>query len=136
MPLIRVPYDPALGPIIEIEIGFPVSELPPGQPGTSQRVTLMVDTGARTTYVSKAVADALNLPVRGQRRIISSTNQTLVESYQADLWFPGTQILFCDLLVFEFMQPTNHYVGVLGRDITNTGVVHLDGRTKELALIF
>jgi len=112
---------------IEVEIGFPLALAGPGSQPASQTIALLVDTGARSTHVAKAVADALSLPIVGERPLRSSTGSVVVDIYLGDLRFRSINISYSGMRLPEFPNPSGHYQGVLGMDILNTGTLYLDG---------
>jgi hypothetical protein len=110
-------YDPSKGPIIDVEIGYPISLLRPGDQPKSMTVPLMIDTGARRTHIARQVADTLALMVYSQATIHFGTTSVVVDQYLGDLRFPTIGIAYSGRLFPNLPNPTRHFLGVLGRDM-------------------
>jgi hypothetical protein len=134
MPQLRMNYDPAKRPILDVEIGYPVGLPRPGDTPKVAMVPLLVDTGTRRTHIAKHVADSLSLMEYSQSPINFGSNSMLVDVYFGDLRFPSMNISYSGRLFPNFPNPTNDYVGVLGRDILELGSSYFDGIKKELTL--
>lgn len=139
MPLITLPYDPAVGPTIRAEIAFPRSLTSAGAPRDERRVrTLLIDSGASFSSISQGTATDLDLPVLGLRPLMSVTQQNQAPEYLADMILPiGTPPLrLDDLRVVEFPMADEQVAGLLGRDILDRGYFTLNGVARTFTLGF
>ena len=131
MPQMTMAYDPNDGILIEVEFRCP------GTPSVQTApVTLMVDTGARRTHVTSQIADFFQLPLRGQRRVVTADSSRLMDTWTTDIVIPALPMTFPDILVTDFLTPNRNYAGVLGRDILSNGVLHVDGPNRTVTLGF
>jgi hypothetical protein len=85
MPQLRASYEPAVGPLIDGEIGYPVSLLQAGTPSLSMPVRFLIDTGSARTFVSPAVVSQLSLQWVSRRSVWCMSGQIDVDIYAGDL---------------------------------------------------
>jgi predicted aspartyl protease len=130
------PNDPKSAPIVTVEVSYPISSLPAGSVPKVRTVRLLVDTGASGTMISKLIADALSLDLKGQREVKFGSNTIDVDVFQADLRFPNTNISFSDMKISELPNPSQIYDGVLGREILNQCSLFYDGTNGLFTLTF
>jgi predicted aspartyl protease len=134
MPQMTLKFDPTKGPIIEVIISHPVSFLRPGDPIPSMPVLLLVDTGAKSTFIDKRVAMALSLPSRTTTHLHTGTGAAEVNVYIGDLAFPAMSISWSDFRLPELPNSLRYCSGVLGRDVLNAGTLYYDGINNEITL--
>ena len=132
-----VPYDPAIGPIVRIEIAFPVSLHQPGAAATAPAgVNVLIDTGARRTHIARPVLNALGLPIVAKRPLISSTGTSTVDVFVGDIAIPGSGASFSSMEVPELPNASERFQDVLGRDILDQGTLTVDGPGRTIILEF
>jgi hypothetical protein len=136
MPQIQVAYDRTKGPILIVEIGYPVRLSSPGSSPLSMMVPLLIDTGARRTHISQQVSDQLSLMPYSRTKIHFGSQSIEVEQYLGDFRIPGTSVAHSGMLFPDFPNPTRDYQGVLGRNILDHGILHIDGINGEIILTF
>ena len=138
MPQLRASYDPAVGPLIDGEIGYPVSLLQAGTPSLSMPVRFLIDTGSARTFVSPAVVSQLSLQWVSRRSVWCMSGQIDVDIYAGDLLLTGlASFAGIELYQIPSINPLAQYEGIIGRDVFNgSGAVRLDGRTKEYTVTF
>ncbi len=130
MPQITLQFDPAVGPLLAIEIGFPSSARPPaGGLPPRESVNFLIDTGATVTSINPDTASKLNLPIQGLRPVVSVTQAVLNNEYLADLHLPfGTPLYHLqDWRLMEFPMGGTGIGGLLGRDLLQHGLFHMNG---------
>lgn len=139
MPAQTRQFNPRIGPLLQacIASAGQFSSLA-GQPQT-QQVTLQVglhefllDTGADSTCISQEIIRSLQLSPQGQIEITTPSGVAPANTYLVDIVIPFGNQLFVhgDQQVIEFNGDTNHYKGLIGRDIICSGVLNIsfDGR--------
>jgi hypothetical protein len=136
MPLIRIPYDPAIGPVVEIEVSHPIALLQPGAYAPATRAMFIVDTGSTRSHIADHIVAQLALPPGAVAIIRHLGGTKLVDTYPADLTFPTASYSIRSVELREYQQSSIQYGGIIGRDILNLGVLRLDGRLRELMLSF
>ena len=136
MPQAQIVYDPAKGPLISVEICYPVSLCRPGETPATITANMLIDTGARRTHISKSISTQLSLDKVSKVNIQFGSQSAVVDVFIADIKIPGTGLVWRDRLFPELPNPTQNYSGVLGRDILDLGVLQIDGVKKEITLTF
>ena len=133
MPHITLQFDPAIGPILSINVGFPQSaKQPVGGPPQPETVNFLIDTGASVSSINPATAAKLGLPVLGLVRVVSTTQSMPVNEYLTDLILPigVPQLILRDWRVLEFPMAgsgSGSIGGLLGRDLLRSGVFITNG---------
>lgn len=144
MPCMSVLFDPASGPILGVVIApsgalqslpsrQPTIPMPsvPEQPDASLiTFPLLIDTGADTTCISPQVVQKLNLTAIGLASVNVPTGQGLLPKYLVDVGIPFVSptppgstpisaqvILVPNIEVIEFQGGSQHYQGLLGRNM-------------------
>ena len=137
MPRIKLPFMPGESPIIQVEISYPGGKMGTGATTKSILVPLVVDTGARWSFIAKDVIDSLALPNKGKAQVITGNGGVLFDTYQSDLRFPTINLLFPDTIVRELRTwNAPRFLGLLGMDILSKGTFHMDGPGGEFTLTF
>src|SRR6266542_1862626 len=124
MPCLSGRYDPRVGPIVNVGVTTP-GAFAPGKaaPGVNTFPAL-IDTGASTTCISLAVAQATGLQAIGLRPMISATHSVPVSVYLADLVMPfgGAGFVVRGIQLMEFTpHASTPFQILLGRDILCEG---------------
>jgi hypothetical protein len=60
----------------------------------------------------------------------------MLDVWSADVFIPSLNRLFPRCPIVDFLQPTVHYDGILGRDILAQGTLFFDGPNGEVTLTF
>lgn len=130
-------YDPALGPTIRAGIGYPKALQDPTAAPQIVNVTMLIDTGATITSISRTIADGAGLRPMGLRKITSASHETEVHEYLADLYLPTFRPPYHhrNLTVIEFIGG-GVIQGLLGRDVLERGTFELNGPDRRFALTF
>lgn len=142
MSLFTLPYNPVIGPIVDIVVFYPASMLPAGADPTKRAqvtVPMIVDTGADITSLATSVAIALGLPVLGQRPVRSTTHQQPANIYLGDfmLTAPGiSPATISDVRYLDFPQGQGAVQGLLGRDILAGSLIQVNGKENTLTIAF
>ena len=138
MPQERFQYDPAVGPLIDGEIGYPVTLLQGGIIAACAPVRFLIDTGSSRTFVTPAVIQLLALQWVARRTVWGMSGPVDVDIYAGDLFLPRLAS-FAGMQLYQMPNPNPKapYSGIIGRDIFNGhGAVRLDGRTMEIIVTF
>lgn len=135
MPLLEVPYDPAIGPVIDIEVAHLLALLRRGSVQPSVTATFIVDTGSRHSHLADHIINQLALPPCGLVPVRHRGGISTVETYPVDLGFT-VSYFFRNVIVREFQQTALQYGGILGRDVLDLGAVRLDGLARRLQISF
>lgn len=126
MPGLSGRFAPGTGPLINVGILQPGLLQPaPGSPTQVTTFPALIDTGADSTCISPAVAQAVGLRPIGKRPMTSATHSVPVNVYLLDLLLPfgATSLVVPGKQVMEFAQPGGGPFQVLiGRDIICQGV--------------
>lgn len=132
-------YNPQIGPLLQAGIASAGQfRSLAGQPQTQQAALeaglyeFLLDTGADTTCISPEIIRSLQLSPQGQIEIATPSGVAPANTYLVDIAIPfGNQLFVHDnQQVIEFNGNTNHYKGLIGRDIICSGVLNIsfDGR--------
>src|SRR6266545_1384 len=150
MPCLSIPYDPAIGPLINLILTPPavmkqivtVPGVPPPagtQPPVFQ-ASALIDTGASITSVTATLAAQAALPLIGKRNLGTAGGVFSANLYVADIAVifgslpaapPGSQIAVANLTTammenvpgMEFNCASPHFNMLLGRDIICQGIL-------------
>ena len=137
MPTVTRPYDPGIGPVIEVTISDPVSLRDDEQPPKSEKVIMLLDSGASECSISPAVAARLQLVPHGLHEIIGvAASRQAHHQYMADLglWLGNDCVEYFDWQLIEFSARYDKIDGLLGRDILAHANFHLDGPNRRFTL--
>lgn len=139
MPCLSSKYDPTTGLFISMIIApvgvvnapskakIPVAA--PAAPAALTTFTGLLDTGADTTCITQAVADAVGLKPFGKIPMSSATHTTDVDAFLGDICIPlgGTQLFHMPgvvLMKFE-TRPGAQFQVLVGRDVICKGSLTL-----------
>jgi predicted aspartyl protease len=137
MPLIRAPYDPTVGPLIEAEVLYPIALWPVSGVRPSASLTFMIDTGASNTHIPAVIASHLAIAPIGQRQVKYGNGVIeTVEIYPIDIIFPTVGYEIRDLQAREYKSKYIKYDALLGRDVLQHCSLRLYARQGELFLVF
>ena len=142
MSSITVPFNPSVGPIVDIVIA------PPGTIGSQADVAspmartykALIDTGAAITFISRRVARETGLRVVGKRPMVSANRKEPANLYRADVYVPigdhgGEPFgLICEWAELMEVMDDAKYQALLGRDVLELVVFTLDGPNKCFTL--
>lgn len=136
MPILRAPYDPASGPLINGLVSYPRQLISPRKTPAVADVVFLVDTGATKTHIYMDVVNQVGLPMHGQRSVWSMSGPATVDLHIADLQVAGiASYLSVEVCALSSRAPNAKYTAILGRDILDTGALELDGPGRTLTLI-
>lgn len=127
MPCLSARFNPAIGPLININIGVtPSGTFSPTmtQPVALTTFSALIDTGATSTCISPAVAQSLSLSAIGMQPMISANQSAPTNVYLVDLVLPFGAGGFVEagMSVLEFSPPAaSPFQMLLGRDILCQG---------------
>lgn len=132
-------FNPRIGPLLQACIASPGQfRSLAGQPHTQQAVLqaglheFLLDTGADATCISQEIIHSLQLSPQGQIQITTPSGVAHANTYLVDIAIPFGNQLFVrgGQQAMEFNGNTNHYKGLIGRDIICSGVLNIsfDGR--------
>jgi hypothetical protein len=143
MPCLSSKYDPNKGLFISVAI-TPVGvipsaaskavapKIPVAAPAAKQTITTfsaLIDTGADTTCITQAVADAIGLKPVGKIPMTSSTHTTDVDAFLGDIAIPvgGNQVYHMPGVMLMKFQPNPNatFQVLLGRDVICKGTLTL-----------
>ena len=137
MPCITFPIDP-IGPIIEIGVSQPRSQIAQGTPFPQITwIKAIADTGCTNTSVHTSIAAACSLNVVGKVPVASTMQTAAANVYLADVFirFPiGTSFYdwqFADVSMLELLHPSPNFKALLGMDILNQGAFFINGGMKQ-----
>jgi len=139
MPLLTQQFDPSIGPIITVEFALPASiHIDENDPPPREAVNMLIDTGASATSMTSSVADNLGLPVLGLRPLTSVTETAKVREYLADMYLPIGSVPYhlTDLRIIEFPMGNPNVGGLLGRDLLQYGMFHMNGASRIYTIGF
>jgi hypothetical protein len=136
MPEITAPYDPAIGPIVDVEVAHPKALLRPGSVPLSHAAKFLIDTGSRHSHVASHIATQLALVPAGLVPITTMNGVRMAETYPADVIFTPIGRALQSVVLREFSQSSLNYGGIMGRDILAFGTFTLDGSAKIFRLSF
>lgn len=137
MPCLSGSFIPAIGPLLNVGIAPPTA---PGQvpPGQVKSFPALIDTGASSTCISAAVAQAVGLQPIGMRPMASATQSVPVNVYLGTLIVPfgPTSFLIGPMQLMEFnpvavlqpgegASPASPFEILLGRDVLCRGAFAL-----------
>lgn len=126
------PYDPNVGPVISVIVSDPVSDRPDHETPKTEKVTMLIDSGATDSAISGAVASRLSLPILGFHGVVGFGSRGTVYQYLADIDLCLDAIYsLSGQLLLEFSSDYGQIQGVIGRDIIGLGYLAIDGRKKE-----
>lgn len=137
MPQIKVSYNPALGPLIDGLIGFPIRLHQPGNSAPSAQATFLIDTGSARTFIQPSYVPMLSLQFVSRRTLWTMGGPVDVDIYGGDVSLDGLgSFSSVELCAMPRANPGAAYTAILGRDILNGGMVRIDGRTKDVTIAF
>ena len=98
----------------------------------------MIDTGASVTAINPGTASNLNLPFLGLRPLVSVTQAVLQNEYLADIHLPfGVPPYHLkDWRLMEFPMGGAGIGGLLGRDLLQWGLFHMNGVARIFTIAF
>ena len=137
MPCIAIPIDP-IGPVLEIGIAAPRSQLAQGAPPPQIHwIKAIADTGCSHTSIQTSVAAKIGLNIVSKGSASTPGGNVAVNLYLGDLFLRpmiGTrpfEFRFGDRGLSEMVNPNPHFEALLGMDILNFGVFVVNGMTTE-----
>ena len=139
MPLVTLPFDSSVGPILLAEIARPSDlDAAHGSPGKRIPVRFLIDSGASHTSVTPQLAHRAELPVLGQTALRSVTHEVAANLYLGDLFLPigNPASHFKDFQFLEFPLGNPSFDGLLGRDLLQFGLFQLNGPARNYILGF
>ena len=136
-----LPYDPAIGPVIQANImrqdtSYPTQFTSPGPKPRPVSVRLLVDTGSPWSAVSMKCAGAACLPVVEQRVCRNYSGQLILAAFSGQMILPDLGISEPWLLI-EFpsvMAETSEYDGLLGRDLLRRCDFRINGPAETFSI--
>ena len=137
MPLLTQQFDPAIGPILSVEVGFPESaKQPEGGVPPRETVNFLIDTGASVSSINPATAAKLGLPILGKVPVVSTTQSVPVNEYMCDLFLPigAPHLPLRDWRLLEFPTGSGPIGGLLGRDLLQHGMFLTNGPARYFTL--
>lgn len=142
MPCVTKSYDPARGPILEIGVSLPKSNLEQSAAQSYGRVNALIDTGSEVTCVTHKFARWLGLLPMGKASVAGATGVGAANYYLCDVELPlvghhgnPAPIPVRDIRIYETNPPgSQHYDALLGRDVIGRGVLHITGDTFTFCL--
>jgi len=128
-------YDPRIGPVISVAISDPFSDRPDDEFPRSEKVTMLIDTGASDSSISGVIADHLSLPVLGLHDVsgFGSNNMTYQYLFDLELLLDSSHQL-ADWKLLRFDTDYNKIQGILGRDFLALGMFSIDGQQQEFSI--
>lgn len=137
MPRLTCPYDPDVGPEISVTVSDPLGYRSEDDSPKSEKVIMLLDSGASDSSISEAVAARLSLPVLGLHRVSGFGASADTYQYLADLelWLDVGHEL-SDRKLLQFSSDHNRIQGILGRDILGLAKFYLDGQNREFTIEF
>jgi hypothetical protein len=145
MPCITLPFDPAVGPLLNIGIA-PAAALVSAQQGAPLDVTAcvaLIDSGASITCVSAALAARVGLKLLGMRPVAHAQGMTAANLYLADVALPFGDISkgvavatmpIQSIQVMEFQPNSAPFEALLGRDIICMGLLTIIGYDRRFTI--
>jgi hypothetical protein len=131
MPCLAGQSNPAIGPIINVGVipaGTIAAGAPPGG-GQISTFPALIDTGASTTCISAAVAQAVGLSPIGMHPMVSANQSAPANVYLVDLvlQYGPSGIIMAGMQVMEFLSPPapSPFEMLVGRDILSRGIFTL-----------
>jgi len=135
MPQIKTKYDPTIGPLIQGELSFPSRLHQSGNALASSPATFLIDTGSARTFIEPSYVPMLSLQFVMRKTLWSMGGPVDVDIYGGDVSLDGLGLFpSVELCVMPKPSPNAKFTAVLGRDVLNSVLVSIDGRTRELTL--
>lgn len=138
MPCLSAPFNPTIGPLLNVIIA-PAGTLKAkgngdGKQEQARFLSLLIDTGADITCLSTQVAAELGLQLLGKRNVHHAAGSDEANTYLADIAIPfgdptkGVQTFIAEnITILEFGGAHPNYRGLLGRDIICLGLLSIWG---------
>src|SRR4051812_7329105 len=133
MPCINIPLDP-IGPLIEIGISYPSSQLSQGDPEPPIRwIRAVADTGCSHTSVHSSIAAACELPIISVGRAHTPGGVVTTNIYHGDLLLRPVighgpfEWRFWDRQFIEMVNPNPEFEALLGMDVLSQGMFVVNG---------
>ncbi len=137
MPLVVVDYDPAKGPLIDLEASFPLVEWRSAGPCPTCMVAFRVDTGSDRAHVGAQVAAQLGLLPLGQRKVTYANGTSgMVESFALDLLFPTISQRITSIQARACNPFNPNFDGILGRDVLDLSILTINPRSRKMHIEF
>jgi hypothetical protein len=112
------PFDPNVGPVLSVIVYDPVSRRLEFEPVRSQRVNMLIDTGASDSSVAGHAMDRLGLPVYGLHEIHAWAQERASYQHLADIELElDVPYELRDWRLFRFETRYRAIQGIIGRDI-------------------
>lgn len=133
MPCIAAPYNPKVGPLLQLAIFPPQVALLGSSPEEKHNYYMaLIDTGASSTCVSAKVVSEVGLAPTGKIPVVGVHGSTPVNTYQFSVGFvipqaqDATGAIIANITAFpvdgiEFANPDCGFDVLLGRDILCRG---------------
>ena len=148
MPCITRPFDPAVGPVVNLGIAKPgtLTRAPDDNPPVEVHTYhALVDTGADVTCISPQIADEVGLVPRGKKDVASALGVEAANYYLADIALPFGEpdaaeavaiqtLISGSMEVMEFQPNSPHYQMLLGRDLIGRGLFSMTTYDKRFTI--
>ena len=142
MPCLSVSFSPRLGPLIQVTICEPGTDISQVPAGSLPKFTALVDTGASCTSISRTIINTINLQPVGKQPVggVHGMQPTYLYQFIVGLiFFPGPKdpagttqptIVPFSVLGAAFVPGQAPFDVLLGRDVLCHGVLTMafDGR--------
>jgi hypothetical protein len=130
-------FDPDIGPVHSANIYDPLSRRPEFESAKSQRVDMLIDTGASDSSISGDIIDRLGLSVFGLYRIHSWAQERPSYQHLADIELElDVPYEIRDWGLFRFETRYNAIQGIIGRDILRRARFELNGPKSQFTIEF
>ena len=144
MPCVSHPFDPSIGPIVDVgiaeagafrSVGGSNGQLP------FRGYRALVDTGADRTCISRQIADEIGLRPTGKLQMASASEVSETNTYLVDLALAfgdpsagAMSVVRDNVMVMEFESNNKNYQVLLGRDFISNGLFSMTGYDKRFTI--
>lgn len=145
MPCMSVPFNPSIGPVINVIFACPgtlrQAADPKAIPANIIVAALLIDTGADITCVAEEITNQLGLRPSGKVPVSVPTGQASANTHVLDVGIPFGDMTQSpeihvreSLNIMEYAGASPHYKGLLGRDILSNCLFSIAGYDKRYTI--